>query len=80
VTLVVSSGPPTVAVPNVGDLTEQEARQALTGAGFEVAIDPECQQPQGNQDPGVVVGQDPAANAQAEPGATVTLTLTCAED
>jgi serine/threonine-protein kinase len=80
VTLIVSSGPPTVAVPDVGDDTEAVARQTLTAAGFQVAIAPQCVDPRGNQQNGVVAEQDPAANAQAAPGSTVTLTMTCPPD
>jgi serine/threonine-protein kinase len=80
VTLIVSSGPPTVAVPDVSDDTEAVARQTLTAAGFQVAIAPQCQPPRGNQENGVVFEQDPAANAQAAPGSTVTLTMTCPAD
>jgi eukaryotic-like serine/threonine-protein kinase len=80
VTLVVSSGPPpppTTAVPDVRGSTEAGARQTLNGAGFQVAIAPQCEQPQGNQEPGEVAEQDPAQNAQAPAGTTVTLTMTC---
>jgi serine/threonine-protein kinase len=77
VTLVVSTGPPTTAVPDVVDDNENDARQALTAAGFQVAIDPTCVQPRGTQANGVVDAQNPAANAQAAPGATVTHTMTC---
>jgi serine/threonine-protein kinase len=78
VTLIVSSGPPTTAVPDVGDATENDARQTLTAAGFQVTTDPQCQDPQqGNDEPGTVAEQDPAAGAQAPAGATVTITLFC---
>ena len=49
VTLVVSTGPPTSAVPDVGGATEAEARQTLTGAGFQVALDPQCENPHGQR-------------------------------
>ncbi|MGH9117306.1 MAG: Stk1 family PASTA domain-containing Ser/Thr kinase [Acidimicrobiales bacterium] len=78
VTLVVSTGPPTTAVPDVVDNPEDQARQTLTTAGFQVAIDPQCQEPQqGNDEPGTVAEQNPSANAQAAPGSTVTVTLFC---
>jgi beta-lactam-binding protein with PASTA domain len=67
-------------VPDVSDLTRAEATTQLTGAGFQVAVDPQCRDPEEGQDGDVVVEQNPAAEAQAAPGATVTLVVTCEPD
>src|SRR5829696_2542542 len=71
VTVIVSTGPAAVGVPNVEGAQEEAARSQLEGAGFSVQVtytptfDP--------QQDGVVVSQNPTANSQAEPGTQVTL-------
>jgi serine/threonine-protein kinase len=71
VTVIVSTGPAAVGVPNVEGAQEEAARAQLEGAGFSVQVtytptfDP--------QQDGVVVSQNPTANSQAEPGTQVTL-------
>lgn len=68
VTIVVSEGTGLVDVPNVVGQTAEQARSALTAAGFSVtARDVEADAP-----PGQVVAQSPAGG-QAEPGSTVTI-------
>jgi len=73
VSLTVSSGPKTVAVPDVTGLDYGSATQQLQDAGFrsqivyETVSDP-------NAD-GIVQVQDPAGSVLAKPGSTVTLTV-----
>jgi beta-lactam-binding protein with PASTA domain len=71
ITLVISSGAETVTVPNVEDLTEQNARTALEGAGLVVQVsEQDTNKP---DEDGVVIRQSPAGNAQARRGDTVTI-------
>jgi serine/threonine-protein kinase len=72
VTLVVSSGPRQVAVPNVVGLSAADARTALSGQGFAVAV---AQQPSSSGKAGNVLSQSPAAGAKAEPGTTVRIVV-----
>jgi eukaryotic-like serine/threonine-protein kinase len=72
VTLYVSSGPKQVAVPDVVGLTRQEAQQTLGNQGFQVAT---AEEGSDSADPGTVLRQDPAAGAQSDPGATVTIVV-----
>lgn len=68
VTIVVSEGTGLTDVPNVIGQTAEQARSALTAAGFSVtARDVAAPAP-----PGQVVAQSPAGG-QAEPGSTVTI-------
>jgi serine/threonine-protein kinase len=61
-----------VAVPGVTGQSEQAATQALTQAGFKVAVRREASEevPEGQ-----VIRQEPAAQAQSTAGATVTLVV-----
>jgi beta-lactam-binding protein with PASTA domain len=71
VTLTVSAGPATMAVPDVVGLDEGSARSQLEAAGFEVAtVDEPTSDPASD---GVVVGQSPSAGTQAKAGTAVTL-------
>jgi len=74
VIIVVSSGPQTEPVPDVRGLDEDSARSALEDAGFVVAVQNESV-PLGDPRAGTVISQDPAGNTQAQPGATVTITV-----
>ena len=56
-TLVVSSGPEQVAVPNVVGQSEDEARATLEAAGFKVG---DSDQETDDEDPGTVLAQNPA--------------------
>jgi serine/threonine-protein kinase len=69
VTIRVSSGTGTTAVPNAVGLGEAEARDRLVGAGFEV----ETEEVFSDREAGTVVSQSPAAGAQAADGDTVTI-------
>jgi serine/threonine-protein kinase len=70
--LVVSSGPPPVALPGVTGQLEPEARAALEAAGFEVAVS-------SDYDEGVPAGsiarQDPAEGKEVPPGSRVALVV-----
>ena len=71
VTVIVSTGPDNVGVPNVEGAQEDAARAQLEGAGFQVQVT--YTRTFDAQQDGVVVSQNPTANSEAEPGATVTL-------
>jgi len=72
VTLVVSRGPPPEAVPNVVGMTEDEAREALEAAGFEVGqVTPQ----ESDEEEGIVLEQDPPGDSEARPGTAVNLVV-----
>ena len=73
VTLSVSKGPKTAAVPDVTSYGETDARSALESAGFKVKV---VDNP--TTDPtldGVVISQDPPGDAQVKPGSKVTIVV-----
>ena len=70
VTIVVSTGPGEVQVPNVVGLTEAAARSQLTGAGLQVTV---RQAPDSSVPQGSVVSQNPSGNARQ--GSTVTIVV-----
>jgi eukaryotic-like serine/threonine-protein kinase len=72
VTLVVSSGPKQVGVPDVVGLTKQEAQQTLGNQGFQFTS---TEQGSDSADPGTVLSQTPAAGAKAAPGSAVALVI-----
>ena len=67
----VSGGPETTAVPNAVGLSETAARDRLVAAGFQV----ETREVFSEREPGTVVSQEPAAGADAEEDATVTISV-----
>lgn len=69
VQLLVSSGAPTAAVPDVVGQPSADARKALEAAGFAVAVAPVTS----DKAPDTVVGQDPAPGVDAGVGSTVTI-------
>ncbi|MFH9815690.1 Stk1 family PASTA domain-containing Ser/Thr kinase [Streptomyces sp. NPDC017230] len=69
VNLVVSTGAPKVAVPNVIDKNIDEATQQLEDKGFVV----EQKQTESSQDEGTVLSQNPDPGNELEKGSTVTL-------
>jgi serine/threonine-protein kinase len=73
VTLSVSKGPTTVAVPDVVGQRAADARTTLTAAKFRVRI--VRQEVTDSTLDGTVISQDPAGEAQAEPNTVVTLTV-----
>jgi beta-lactam-binding protein with PASTA domain len=73
ITLTVSKGPKTKAVPNVEGADVNSATSTLESAGFKVrTIQQDTQDPASE---GIVITQDPASGTQAKPGTTVTLTV-----
>jgi beta-lactam-binding protein with PASTA domain/predicted Ser/Thr protein kinase len=72
VTLVLSSGPQQVTVPDVVGLSQADAGTALKDQGLQVAT---TQKPSAGAQPGDVLSQSPAAGAKVDPGATVTLVI-----
>jgi serine/threonine-protein kinase len=71
VTLTVSKGPATAAVPDVTSSDEATARSTLEASGFKVKV-----VDQDTDDPtleGIVISQDPTGGAQAKPGVKVTI-------
>jgi len=73
VKLVVAKAPPAVDVPDVVDQSEDDARQALRDAGFEVRVRRETVDTL-DQD-GTVIDQDPAGGEQLKKGSRVTLVV-----
>ena len=73
VTLDLSAGPPTAAVPNVVGLTPAQADSALTAAGFTSAPDTVTQA--SDQPVGTVIASQPAAGATAVVPSAVQLVL-----
>jgi serine/threonine-protein kinase len=71
VQLLVSGGPKSAPVPNAVGLPESQARDRLVAAGFQV----QSREVFAEDEPGTVVAQDPAAGADAQDGATVTINV-----
>jgi eukaryotic-like serine/threonine-protein kinase len=73
ITLDVSKGPKTSAVPDVTSQDQDSAQDQLKASGFRVRIvNQETNDP--SQD-GIALSQDPAGGAQAPPGTTVTIVV-----
>jgi serine/threonine-protein kinase len=72
ITLTVSGGRGTVAVPAVEGQSREDAERALTEAGFKVKVEEEFSDsvPEGN-----VISQSPEGGRQASKGRTVTITV-----
>jgi serine/threonine-protein kinase len=71
VTLVVSSGKPQVAVPDVVGKSFDEAQSNLQAAGFKVTrTDKES-----DKDPGTVLAQNPKGGGRIDAGSTIALTV-----
>jgi len=77
VTIVVSLGTGTVAVPEVTGLSSSEARTRLEAAGFLVTLVEEYSP---DAPAGEVIGAAPGGGSQAAPGATVTVTVSLGPD
>lgn len=75
VTLTISSGPESAAVPDVLRQSREDATDALRNAGFEVEV---REQERGDVDVGTVVAQDPAGKQVRGQGSTVTITVATA--
>ncbi|WP_406007902.1 Stk1 family PASTA domain-containing Ser/Thr kinase [Streptomyces sp. NBC_00637] len=76
VNLVVSTGAPKVAVPNVIDKDVEAATKQLEDKGFEV----ETKQTESSQEAGTVLSQNPDPATELEKGSTVTLEIAKAEE
>ena len=72
VSLTVAQTPASVTVPNVVGKTSAVASSTLGTAGFVVAVVPQSSSTVAS---GVVISQDPLANAGAPAGSTVTITV-----
>src|SRR5262245_17120995 len=72
VRLVVSRGPPPVAIPDVAGQPEQQAAVALTGGGFAVDTKHDYDE---NVPAGIAIRTDPAANEKRAPESTVALVV-----
>ena len=70
VTIVVSTGPSAITVPDVSGQSVATASANLTSAGFKVN---ESQQSSEKVAAGKVIGTNPSAGTQAAPGSTVTI-------
>jgi eukaryotic-like serine/threonine-protein kinase len=73
ITLSVSRGPKTSAVPDVTSQDQASAQQVLTAAGFKVRV--ETQDVTDSSQDGVVLSQTPTGNTQAPPGTVVTIVV-----
>jgi hypothetical protein len=65
----------TVAVPNIDDMTEDEAVAALEAAGFAVLVESRC--PVGCNPPptGTIIDQDPPSGTNVPAGSQITITV-----
>ncbi len=72
VTLTISSGPESAAVPDVLRQSREDASDAIRDAGFAVKVK---EQERDDVDPGTVVAQDPAGEQVRGQGTTVTITV-----
>ncbi len=72
VTLTISAGPGNGTVPGVSGLPEDEAREKLEEAGFEVAVQ---RVNSATVEEGLVVNSDPPGNSTATNGSTVTINV-----
>ncbi|HEY3727851.1 MAG TPA: Stk1 family PASTA domain-containing Ser/Thr kinase [Solirubrobacteraceae bacterium] len=75
VTLFVSSGPPSKAVPDVTGQSQSDATSALTADGFKVNTET---QTSSSAQPGNVISQDPSGGSSSAPGSTVTIVIAAA--
>jgi serine/threonine-protein kinase len=73
VTLSVSKGPATTAVPSVEGIDRDAAVAALEDSGFDVRIEEEPVDDASFDN--IVLSQDPPGESQAEPGSTVTIVV-----
>ncbi|MFE6701637.1 Stk1 family PASTA domain-containing Ser/Thr kinase [Streptomyces sp. NPDC057718] len=71
VTVVVSTGAPTIEVPNVLEKSEDGARKVLEDKGFTVNVTTK----ESEKTEGTVIKQDPPGGDQAEDGAEITITV-----
>jgi len=72
VSLVVSDGPKPVSIPDVKGTVQDEAVKALSAKGFDVVIEKAFSK---QVAPGDVIGSDPTAGTDLQPGETIVLTV-----
>jgi eukaryotic-like serine/threonine-protein kinase len=72
ITMVVSTGPNSVTVPQVVGLSVADAEQALKDAGFSVRV---FEQQSSKANDGIVLSQSPPGNSQAAPATTVQINV-----
>jgi serine/threonine-protein kinase len=70
VTIVVSTGPARVTVPNVVGGTQTAAENAISAEGLSVSVQ---KVPSGSAGKGTVSGQSPGGGTEVSPGSTVTI-------
>jgi beta-lactam-binding protein with PASTA domain len=75
VTVVVSSGPQQVKVPEVTGSTQAEAKAALTAVGLKVGSVTQQPQAAGGKAAGTVLSQSPAAGTALQTGQAVNITV-----
>jgi serine/threonine-protein kinase len=73
ITLTVSKGPKTKAVPDVTSQDQATAQSILTSAGFTVRV--VTQDTNDSSQDGIVLNQTPTGNTQAPPGTRVTIVV-----
>ncbi|MBZ9640013.1 Stk1 family PASTA domain-containing Ser/Thr kinase [Streptomyces sp. PSKA30] len=73
INVVVSTGAPKVAVPNVIDRQVDEATATLEGDDYEFKVKTETRE--SSDDPGTVLEQDPVPGKEIEKGSTITLVI-----
>ncbi|MGX4691022.1 Stk1 family PASTA domain-containing Ser/Thr kinase [Streptomyces sp. JNUCC 63] len=71
VDLVLSTGAPKIAVPDVTNLTFEKAESTLKDKGFKV----EQKTEESDRPEGVVISQNPTVDTEVEKGSTITLTV-----
>ena len=74
VNLVVSTGAPKVAVPNVTGKTLDEAKQTLEGDDYQFVVKTKTEEST-TEDPNTVLDQNPKLGKEVEKGSTITLTI-----
>ena len=77
VKLVISKGKEEADVPDVVGKTEEEAKQALLNAGFQVEVDEEYDE---EVEEGYVISQSPEGETKAEKGSTITIVVSKGEE
>ncbi|GAB2734416.1 Stk1 family PASTA domain-containing Ser/Thr kinase [Streptomyces bullii] len=77
INLVVSTGAPKVAVPNVIGQSVDDAKSKLEGDDYQFSVETETRE--SSEDPGTVLEQNPTSGKEVEKGSTVTLVIAKAE-
>ncbi|MFD7707976.1 Stk1 family PASTA domain-containing Ser/Thr kinase [Streptomyces sp. NPDC059785] len=73
VNLVISTGAPKVAVPNVINESLDDAKEKLEGDKYQFQVETKTQE--SSEDAGTVLDQDPGLGEEVEKGSTITLTV-----